>query len=98
MGRPMALTADFPQTEGQWDERPYFLWDLDMSWREFAGCLKSANKTRRLWAMGRLLTEAKWRDVWRLMGRDELRRDLPHLQLKDKPFWELVAEVSFEGD
>ncbi len=86
-----------PTLESEWGARPYFLWDTKMSWRDFEQCLGSENEVRRLWALGRLLREAEWADIWRLISPDDLARDLEQVNVTDKSFWRLVLEVAGEA-
>jgi len=89
--------SGFPTTDIDWAKRPYFLWDTRMSWTEFSDCLKSTDRPRRLWALKRLLRETDWADIWRLIGIDDLARDLGAINLEDRAFWELIVEVAGEA-
>lgn len=90
----LPMGRGLPQTPEQWDERPYFLWDLDMSWRDFHSALHGDNPTRRRWALARLLTEGRWDDVWRLVTLDEVAGELPHLKMPGKNFWQALVDAT----
>jgi len=68
-----------------------------MSWSEFSDCLKSTDRSRRVWALERLLREADWADIWRLIRVDDLARALEEINLEDRAFWELIVEVAGEA-
>jgi hypothetical protein len=85
--------ADYPRTGADWDRRPYFLHEAQVSWADFVGLLHSADNDGRRWALTRLLDGARWPDVWRLVTLDAVRADLPHLRFRGRWFWEeLVGE------
>ncbi|HEY8741030.1 MAG TPA: winged helix-turn-helix domain-containing protein [Candidatus Dormibacteraeota bacterium] len=83
--RPM--TTHFPATPAEWDLRPYFLWDRDLSWREFREVINGPDRAQSGWAVARLLDHARWADTWRLVSPGQVRRELPHLRVKHKDVW-----------
>ena len=94
-GRRESLPLTFYPVEAHdWNSRPYFLWDLEMSWDHFRQCLHGPDDEIRLWALARLLNEADWRDVRRLISPADLAADLPGLAIKDKHFWEQLVVVA----
>jgi hypothetical protein len=76
------------------NSRPYFLWDIDMSWSEFDRRLKSPDTGTRRWAMERLLNDGRWADIWSLVAPDEVRRELPHLRTRYKEVYQAALEAA----
>ena len=89
------MTGAFPRTDDEWQMRPYFLWDYDLSWRDFEQALRSPSHVRREWSWQRLLTFANWDDIWKLVTLDELESMLPNLPLlRDANFWKQVVAAA----
>ena len=74
------------------DAHPYFLWDTPMTAAEFRAELHGDDPARRAWALGRLLSQARWRDIWDLVSVDDLARDLPRVRMRNRRAWELLLE------
>jgi hypothetical protein len=86
------MTTDFSRTE----DRPYFLWDEDLSVRELRAKLSakdSASERERLRLMAKLLREARDTDVWEFVTLrdvvDAFPRLLPLLGRR-RAFWEYL--------
>ena len=89
------MTRSFPRNDEEWGMRPYFLWDYDISWRDFEKALRSPSSFRREWSWQRLLTSANWNDIWNLVSVDEIASMLPELpRLRDASFWTVVVDVA----
>lgn len=72
---------------------PYFLWDYDeYSLTKFLETLHSNDPRLRGWAYGRLLSEATWTDVWRLVSLDEVRETLPLTHFRGKDIWQEMVD------
>jgi hypothetical protein len=85
--------GDYPQSAGDWERRPYFLHEAQVSWADFVGMLHGRDDEARRWALTRLLDGGRWQDVWRLVDLEAVRADLPHLRFRGRWFWDdLVAE------
>lgn len=72
------------------DDRPYFLWDEDLTVAEFRARLLVPGEERdRL--LGKLLREANDRDVWRFVRPEDVAEALPRLErrigARRYPFW-----------
>jgi len=76
------------------ERRPYFLWDLDMSWLEFADQLKSTDQGTRRWAMERLLNDGRWIDIWQLVTPAELAPERPYLRTRFKEVYQAVIDAA----
>jgi hypothetical protein len=87
------LAGDYPRSASDWERRPYFLHESQVSWADFVGLLHSRDDEARRWALTRLLDGGRWQDVWRLVDLEAVRADLPHLRFRGRWFWDaLVAE------
>ncbi len=74
------------------DERPYFLWDEDVSVAELKMLLALPGE-RRDQLLGKLLREARDIDVWQFVTPEEVARELPRLGRRlgrRRPFWEFL--------
>ena len=86
---PRAADADAPAID---EHHPYFLWDTPMTLAEFRAALHGDDPARRAWALGRLLSQAHWDDIWALVTVDDLARDLPRVRMRNRRAWELLVE------
>jgi hypothetical protein len=83
------LTTDLSQS----DQRPYFMWDEDMSIAELRAALSGPDMASRLRLLGKMLREARDTDVWQFVTPAEVSRDLPALARhlgRRRRFWEYV--------
>ncbi len=61
-------------------DRPWFLWDVDVSEAEFRERLRDPDPLIRAQWQGVLLREARFSEVWQYLTLDEVLRDWPHIQ------------------
>jgi hypothetical protein len=75
--------------------RPYFLWDYDLSESDVRAILRGKNETERQWMMGRILASANFKDVWRYLTLQEIITELPKLRFRPeiKKAWEHAIHV-----
>jgi len=92
VGGPRRMTTRFPASPAEWELRPYFLWDRDLSWREFRDLVGGPELGRSAWAVARLLDHARWGDVWRLATPDQVRRELPNIRVRHAAAWKDILE------
>jgi hypothetical protein len=71
-------TTSWPTTPEEWDLRPYFINDYDISWHDLQGYLSSDDSYQRAWAVAKVLDGARWSDIWRLIGPEDVG-DVLHL-------------------
>lgn len=81
------MTVGPPRTAAEWDTRPVFCWDRNVTWRGFCDELRSDEAWVRRTALARLLNEATWEVVWALTDVDTVRRELDFLLLREPGFW-----------
>lgn len=53
-------------------ETPYFMWDYFLTNSQIKQALKTGNETEKKWLVGKILTHAKFDDVWNYLSRAEL--------------------------
>lgn len=85
------LSADFTEV----DKRPYFLWDEDISIREFKQRLGGDDATERLRMLAKLMREARDTDVWTFITPQEAADAMPLLARKlgrRQAFWEFLID------
>ena len=83
------LSSDFTEE----DKRPYFLWDEDISLREFKQRLAGSDPADRLRMLAKLMREARDTDVWVFITPQEAADALPHLTRKlgrRQGFWDFL--------
>lgn len=87
--RPLSTDLDDP------DAQPYFIWDQELTYRELRAKLQSPHPDERALWMARVMREARYQDVWRLLRlRDVLAmwtRLERHLG-RSRPFWRWLIE------
>ena len=77
------------------DQRPYFLWDEDVSLREFKERLHGPDPEDRLHMLAKLMREAKDTDVCLFVTPQEAADALPLLTRKlgrRQGFWDFLIE------
>ncbi len=75
--------------------RPYFLWDYDLSEDDVQSILHGQNQTDKIWLLSRILESAKYEDVWKYTTLSEVKEMMPILKIK-KPIrqaWERALSV-----
>ena len=75
--------------------RPYFLWDYDLTGDQVYAILRGNNEVEKLWLTARILTHAKFEDVWQYLSLDYILKVFPKLRLspKTKQAWERALNV-----
>jgi hypothetical protein len=75
--------------------RPYFLWDCEMTLREFEAKLRSAARPTRAYLVGKLMRQAKPDDVFRFVKTSEILDLWPELLRylgRKRAFWTWLLE------
>ncbi len=76
-------------------QRPYFLWDYDLTDDQVRQILSGPNQTEKIWIMSRILESARFEDVWNYVSLKEVKEMFSKLKLK-KPIeraWERALYV-----
>jgi len=74
-------------------DRPYFLWDVDVTEDELRERLKTRDNDARAQWQARILREARYDDVWRYLTLDEILRDWPDIRRhlgRRRAFWDYL--------
>lgn len=71
-------------------QRPYFLWDYSLTNKQIRAILQGNNDIEKLWLIGRILTHAKFDDVWRYLKVKQIVAVFPKLRLphQSKQAWQ----------
>jgi len=69
---------------------PYFLWDYDLTEEEVRKILKEGDEFSRLWLMGRILSHARFEDVFKYLTLKDILTVFPKLKMRKeiKKAWE----------
>lgn len=75
--------------------RPYFLWDYDLTDDQVRGILDGNNETEKLWMTARILSNANFNDVWRYLTLAQVVDIFPKLRMRPviKDYWQRALAV-----
>jgi hypothetical protein len=80
--------------------RPYFLWDYNLTEDEVRKILRRENETEEIWLASRILESAKFEDIWQYLSLRDIK--VLFLKLKLKPtvrrVWDYVLRVWEESE
>lgn len=89
MARALSTNLDDPAA------RPYFVWDEDLTMAEVRAHLASPDRRMRALWMARVMREARYRDVWKLLRLRDVVADFaaiePHLG-RMRAFWRWLLD------
>ena len=63
-------------------KRPYFLWDYDLSEKDVKKILKEGDEFSRQWLVGRILSHANFKDVFKYLAIQEILSIFPKLKMR----------------
>ncbi len=63
-------------------QTPYFLWDYDLTEDDVRNILAGSNLLEKRWIMGRILTHAKFEDIWKYLHVNHIASEFPNLRLR----------------
>jgi hypothetical protein len=74
---------------------PYFIWDYDLSEEQIRKILHGENEIEKLWITTRIITHAKFEDVWKYLTAQDIVKVLPRLRLssKTRQDWERALRI-----
>ncbi len=74
---------------------PYFLWDYDLSENQIHAILHGNNEVEKLWLITRIITHAKFDDIWQYLTLRDIVRVFSKLRLppKSKQDWQRALNV-----
>ena len=76
--------------------RPYFLWDVDMTLARFQDQLRSGDRATRVYAIAKLMRQARPDDVFTFVTLDQIRDAWGDVQKdlgKTRLFWEWILRA-----
>lgn len=76
-------------------DRPYFIWDLDVSEADLRERLRARDPQIRAQWQARVMREARFADVWRYVSLDEVVRDWSWIRRhlgRSRAFWEFLLD------
>lgn len=76
-------------------DKPTFLWDYDLTADDVRRILASGTPVERRWLMERILTQARWEEIWQYLTPQQVRDCLPELKLPPtlKATWARALEL-----
>lgn len=76
-------------------DRPYFLWDYDLTEADVRRILAGDNDVEKRWLLGRILTHAHFLDIWKFVKPSQVAAQLPNLRLRPelKKIWQKALRV-----
>ena len=78
-----------------YQERPYFLWDYDLTEAKVHEILSQPNFNKKKWLIARILERAIFSDVWKYLSLEDIRAALPSLRMssKKKEYWNYAIKI-----
>jgi hypothetical protein len=76
-------------------QRPYFLWDYEISDDEVRAILRDGEPFDKAWVMSRILEHARWDDIWRYLTVADVRENFENLRFRrpqDQELWAYALE------
>lgn len=65
-------------------KKPYFLWDYDFTEKEVRKILKKGDEFSRRWLIGRILSHAHFKDVFKYLELEEILKIFPKLRMREE--------------
>ena len=62
--------------------RPYFLWDYDLTADQVRQILNGSNEIERRWMLARVLSSASYKDVWTYTNLKQIITEFPYLKMR----------------
>lgn len=71
------------------------MWDYSLTNGQIITLLKSGTEMEKKWLIGKIITHARFDDVWQYISPEELSKILPTLRIpeKQKKIWENALKV-----
>lgn len=75
--------------------RPYFIWDYNISERQIRAILRGSNETEKSWITARILIHAMYQDIWKYLRIKDIVKIFPKLRMpaKIKKSWQHALNV-----
>ncbi len=83
-------------------QRPYFIWDYDLTEDDVRAILRGDNEYEKVQMMVRILERCSWEDIWRYLKLYEVHhywtQIRPKIRRELRPTWELAMETWYGGN
>ena len=63
---------------------PYFLWDYQLNEKQIHSILLGNNELEKQWIIARILTHAKYEDIWKYLTVEKIVAIFPKLRLPER--------------
>lgn len=75
--------------------KPYFLWDYDLTDKQVHHILQGSNEVEKLWLTARIMTHAKFEDIWKYLSLKDIIKVFSKLRLtpKAKQDWQRAFNI-----
>lgn len=76
-------------------DTPYFLWDYEIDVAQVRQILRGGSETEKAWMIARILTRAKYEDIWKFVKIKDVVTHFPRLRMhqQDKANWQRALKV-----
>lgn len=76
-------------------QTPYFLWDYNLTDTQIHAILRGKNEVEKRWIIGRILTHAHYKDIFKYLTVSDIVRYFPKLALPKtiRNAWQRAFEV-----
>ena len=74
---------------------PYFMWDYNLTNAQIKHLLQNGTEAEKKWLMGKILTHARFDDIWNYFSLAELAEVFQtlHMSGKSKKNWQTALQV-----
>ncbi len=72
-------------------QRPYFIWDYDLTEAEVRAILRSEDPYEKAWLITRILEAAHFEDIWNYLTIQDIRDNFPYLRFRFRDIRDLWA-------
>lgn len=76
-------------------QTPYFLWDYELTDSKIRKIIKGSNEVEKIWLVSRILTHARFEDVFKYLTINDIVNIFPKLSLPSniKDAWKRALSV-----
>lgn len=73
----------------------YFLWDYDLNENQVRDILVSGTTSEKQWLVARILTHARYEDIWKYLTISDILKIFPQLKIRPsvKQMWQHTFRV-----
>ncbi|MCL4395874.1 MAG: hypothetical protein M1482_13905 [Chloroflexi bacterium] len=93
--------ADEKEKTERASQRPYFIWDYDLTEEDVRAILRGDNEYEKVQMMVRILERCSWSDIWNYLSLGQVHRYWsqirPKIRRELRPTWELAMKVWYGG-